>query len=220
MIKACIFDLDGTLLNTLPTISGLGNMALGEFGYEAIDPEEVKYMIGYGSKNLIQAMLERAGGDVDKEFDKVYKAFMKAYNKGVTEGTTPYDGIPELLSELKTRGISVCVFSNKPHIAAVESASLFFGDMIDIIYGAREGVSLKPSSEGLEMIFDELAIDADEALYIGDSEVDMQTGKNAKCFTIGVLWGFRKKDELVDSGADLIVQSPNEILDYVIKHNQ
>ena len=73
MIKMCIFDLDGTLLNTLPTISGIGNMALEEFGYEAIEPEEVKYMIGYGAGNLIRSMLERAGGDLDKEFDKVYK---------------------------------------------------------------------------------------------------------------------------------------------------
>ena len=106
MIKMCIFDLDGTLLNTLPTISGIENMALEEFGYEAIEPEEVKYMIGYGAGNLIRSMLERAGGDLDKEFDKVYKFFMKNYNKGVTEGTKPYDGVPELLSELKTRRVS------------------------------------------------------------------------------------------------------------------
>jgi len=215
MIKMCIFDLDGTLLNTLPTISGIGNMALEEFGYEAIEPEEVKYMIGYGAGNLIRSMLERAGGDLDKEFDKVYKFFMKNYNKGITEGTKPYDGIPELLSELKTMGIKICVFSNKPDIAARESVKLFFGDMIDITHGAREGVALKPSAEGLEQIFDETGILPEECLYIGDTDVDMETGKNGKCLTIGVLWGFRGRSELEAGGADMIVESPAEIADYV-----
>ncbi len=215
MIKMCIFDLDGTLLNTLPTISGLGNMALNEFGYEAIDPEEVKYMIGYGAKRLIRAMLERAGADTDAEFDKVYKFFMKNYNKGVTDGTKPYDGIPELLSDLKTMGIKICVFSNKPDIAARESVKLFFGDMVDITHGARENVALKPSADGLELIFDETGIRADECLYIGDTGVDMETGKNGHCHTIGVLWGFRNRDELEKSGADFIVENPIEISDYL-----
>lgn len=215
MIKACIFDLDGTLLNTLPTISGLGNTALNEFGYESIDMEEVKYMVGYGSKNLIKAMIERAGGNAEKEFDKIYKAFMKAYNKGLTDGTTVYDGISELLSSLKVMGITVCVFSNKPDIAARESVKLFFGDMVDITHGARDEVALKPSSEGLELIFDELGVCADECLYIGDTSVDMQTGKNGGCHTIGVLWGFRDRQELEENGADLIVSTPGEILDFV-----
>lgn len=215
MIKMCIFDLDGTLLNTLPTISGLGNMALREFGYETIDDEEVKYMIGYGSEKLIKAMLERAGADVDAEFDKVYKFFMKNYNKGVTEGTKPYDGIPELLSELKTAGIKLCIFSNKPDTAARESVKLFFGDMIDITHGARDDVALKPSAEGLELIFDETGIGADECLYIGDTSVDMKTGKNGNCRTVGVLWGFRDRRELEENGADVIVETPDGIFDYI-----
>ncbi|MBQ4629973.1 MAG: HAD family hydrolase [Clostridia bacterium] len=215
MIKACIFDLDGTLLNTLFTISSLANNALEKHGIEAIDPEEVKYMIGDGTKKLIGRMLERRNVDLDESFDDVYKSFMKEYDKGVTDGTRPYDGIPELLAELGTMGIEACVLSNKPDKAARETVKLFFGDLIDVTYGARDDVALKPDPEGLEKLFDEIGFSADECLYIGDTAVDMLTGKNGGCFTIGVTWGFRDKKELEENGADVIVDTPREILKYI-----
>ena len=220
MIKACIFDLDGTLLNTLFTISNFANLALEKYGFDSVDPEEVKYMIGNGAKVLIERMLERVGADVEENIDRVYKYFMKEYNKGVTDGTRPYDGIPELLAELSTMDIVAAVLSNKPDIAACESVKLFFGDLIDITHGAREDVPLKPHPEALEKLLEKIGASADECIYIGDTAVDMLTGKNGGCFTIGVTWGFRDRDELEENGADLIVDSPEEILEYIKKNKK
>ncbi|MBR2404083.1 MAG: HAD family hydrolase [Clostridia bacterium] len=212
MIKACIFDLDGTLLDTIPTISHYCNLSLEEFGLGTIEDEEYKYLVGNGAKVLIERALDFVGADKEEYFEKVYKFYTKAYDKDVSYGTKPYDGIPEMLAELKTMGIRTYVLSNKPDFAANEAIKTFLGNLIDATYGGRDGVALKPSTEGVDIVLSENGIKREECLYIGDTSVDMQTGKNALMYTIGVLWGFRKRDELEANGADAIVSQASEIV--------
>ncbi len=215
MIKACIFDLDGTLLNTIPTISYYCNLTLEHFGFEPIEEKKYNYFAGNGAKLLIERTLAHAGADLEKYFEKAFEYYNCEYNKNTTRGTKPFKGICELLDEMKRRGIKTFVLSNKPDFAAKSVIDSFLGDKIDATYGATQGVALKPSTEGLEKIMKEYSVSKSECLYIGDTDVDMQTGKNAGLFTIGVLWGFRDEEELMANGADLIVSNPVEISDYI-----
>ena len=125
----------------------------------------------------------------------------------------------EMLAGLKTLGIDTAVISNKPDFAAVNVVKLFLGELVDIAHGGREGIPLKPAPDGVFEIMEEAGVTADECIYVGDTGTDMETGKNSGIFSIGVLWGFRKEDELLENGADMIVSHPLEILDYAKKCN-
>lgn len=217
MKKLCIFDLDGTLLDTLPTITHYCNLTLREFNLPEIPEERYKYLVGNGAKVLIERMIDEVGAHREKYFDKMFKFYNKEYDKNFSYLTKAYDGIPELLAGLKEMGIGTAVISNKPDFAAVNVVKLLLGDLVDIAHGGRDGILLKPSPEGVYKIFEEASVTADECLYVGDTGTDMETGKNSGIFSIGVLWGFRKEDELLKSGADLIVSHPLEILDYAKK---
>jgi len=211
MTKACIFDLDGTLLNTLTTISHYVNLTLAEFGYPQISEECCKLLVGDGAKLLMERSIREVDGN-PADFDRMFEFYNKAYNSDTTYLTTPYNGIPELLAELKKRGIKTAILSNKPDFATKDVAKAFFGDMISITRGATDDVALKPSPDGIGILLDELGLEKEECIYVGDTSVDMQTGKNAGIFTVGVLWGFRSRAELEESGADMIISSPDEIL--------
>lgn len=219
MKKLCIFDLDGTLLDTLPTISYYCNLSLREFGLPEIEEEKFKYLVGNGAKVLIERMLDEVGADKEEYFDKVYKFYNREYDKNVSYLTKPYDEVPEMLAGLKTLGIGTAVISNKPDFAAVNAVKLFLGELVDIAHGGREGIPLKPAPDGVFEIMEEAGLSADECIYIGDTGTDMETGKNSGIFSIGVLWGFRKEDELLENGADMIVSHPLEILEYAKKCN-
>lgn len=217
MKKLCIFDLDGTLLDTLPTICYYCNLTLREFGLPEIPQERYKYLAGNGAKVLIERMIDEVGESKEKYFDKMFKFYNREYDNNVSYLTKPFDGVPDLLAGLKSIGISTAVISNKPDFAAVNVVKQFLGELVDIAHGGRDGVPLKPSPEGVFKIFEEAGVTADECLYVGDTGTDMETGKNSGIFSIGVLWGFRKEDELLKNGADLIVSHPLEILDYAKK---
>lgn len=219
MKKLCIFDLDGTLLDTLPTISYYCNLSLREFGLPEIEQEKYKYLAGNGAKVLIERMLDEVGADREKYFDRVYKFYNREYDKNVSYLTKPFDGVPEMLAGLKTLGINTAVISNKPDFAAVNVVKLFLGELVDIAHGGREGIPLKPAPDGVFEIMQEAGVSADECIYVGDTGTDMETGKNSGIFSIGVLWGFRKEDELLANGADIIVSDPLEIFDYAKKCN-
>lgn len=220
MIKLCIFDLDGTLLDTLPTIAYYCNHSLKEFDLPVIKQEKFKYLAGNGAKVLVERMLDEVGADREKYFDKVYNFYNKEYDSNVNYLTKPFDEIPEMLAGLKTLGISTAVISNKPDFAAVNVCKNFLGELVDIAHGGREGIPLKPAPDGVFEIMKEAGVTADECLYVGDTGTDMETGKNSGIFSIGVLWGFRKEDELLKNGADLIVSHPLEILDYAKLQNK
>ena len=217
MKKLCIFDLDGTLLDTLPTIAHYCNLTLREFALPEIPEERYKYLAGNGAKVLIERMIDEVGADREEYFDKMFKFYNKEYDKNVSYLTKAFDGVPELLTGLKEIGINTAVISNKPDFAAVNVVKLFLGDLIDIAHGGRDGIPLKPAPQGVFKIFEEAGVVADECLYVGDTGTDMETGKNSGIFSIGVLWGFRKEDELLENGADMIVSHPLEILEYAKK---
>ena len=217
MKKLCIFDLDGTLLDTLPTISYYCNLTLREFGLPEIPRERYKYLAGNGAKVLLERMIDEVGADREEYFDKMFKFYNKEYDKNVSYLTKAFDGVPELLAGLKEMGISTAVLSNKPDFAAVNVVKLFLGDLIDIAHGGRDSIALKPAPDGVFKIFEEASVSADECIYVGDTGTDMKTGKNSGIFSVGVLWGFRKEDELLENGADMIVSHPLEILEYVKK---
>lgn len=210
--KAVIFDLDGTLLDTLETLAYYGNQTLEKYGIAPYEKDAYRYMIGNGAKVLIQRMLEGRGAGT--LFDAAYKTYIDAYNADTLYKTEIYPGIEALLAALRERGIRLAVLSNKPHEATVPILKSFFGaDTFDEMRGAMEGVPIKPDPTAALQIADALDIPPAECLYVGDTAVDMETGKRAGFYTIGVLWGFRDEAELRSGGADKIIKNPAEILD-------
>ncbi len=219
MIKACIFDMDGTVADTITTISYFANKALNKSGFPSIDVDTYKILVGEGAKVLVKRMLDTVGVSQDY-FDEVSKEYNTTYNNDFLYLTKPYDGILDMIEKLNEMGIKVTIFSNKPHETAIQvSDALFPKGSIDICYGAREGVALKPNPQGVYEILEKLDVKPEECLYIGDTGTDMLTGKAAGLYTIGVLWGFRGRKELEDNGADAIIKHPAEIIDIVKRFN-
>ena len=162
-------------------------------------------------------MLAEAGADTPENFEKVGKAYDDAYEADPLYETKPYDGIIELLDKLKESGIKIAVLTNKPDNVAQDVVKLFFGDRFDLVYGQRAGVKIKPDPEAALLIAKELCADISETVFIGDTYVDISTGKNAGMRSIGVLWGFRDEEELRNAGADYIVSRADEISDIILK---
>ncbi len=213
MIKCCIFDLDGTILNTIDAITHFVNKTLQNHQIEEITVDECKYFIGDGARLLIERSLA-SKGITDKNLnERVLSEYNSSYDKDPFYITRPYDGIPELLSSLKQMGIRLAVLSNKPHTTTVSLVNHFFGGVFDIVYGGRSGVPLKPNAAAADEIISTLGVKSTETVWIGDTATDVNTGKNlGVCKNIGVLWGFRKYDELHSAGATHIVENPYEIL--------
>ncbi len=213
MTKICIFDLDGTLLDTIKTIKHYGDLALKEFGIQEIPEDTYKILVGTGIKNLIKGMLEYRGCYTEELFSKVFKVYDDAYNANTFFKTEIYKGIKETLKELKAKGIKVAIVSNKPDFAAKEVVEYFFGkDCFDYVTGQKPNGPLKPDPQEVLNIISTYNLEKGECVYIGDTGTDMKTGKNAGLYTVGVLWGFRKRDELTENGADTIISTPEELL--------
>lgn len=214
MIKCCIFDLDGTLLNTLTTITYYVNLTTKKRGIAPITEEECKGFIGNGALNLMRRTLA-SKGIVDEEMSvELWKEYMDEYNVDSMYLTVPYDGIPELLSSLKEKGILLGVLSNKQDSSTQDVVNKILPGLFDRVRGDRaDSTPLKPAPDGLFNMMEELGVKADEVLYIGDTSVDMKTGKAAGVKkTVGVLWGFRSREELIESGADVLAQRAEDIL--------
>lgn len=214
MKKLCLFDLDGTLMNTIGTIAGYANRALTEAGLRAFAEEDYKYFVGNGARLLIERALKAQNAMTEENFKRVFARYNELYDGAPYEGSAPYDGICALLSDLAARGILTAVLSNKPDFATRAVVSHFFPDhTFSAVHGGRDGVPLKPSPEGALLLLKELGdISPSEVLYIGDTAVDMDTGRAAGFETVGVLWGFRKEDELRAHHAAHIVSDAREIL--------
>lgn len=213
MIRCAIFDLDGTLLDTITTITHYVNLVLDRHGIPVISEDECKYFVGNGARKLIDRVMEsRKITDSDTAL-RVYEEYNREYNADTLYLTKPYDGIKELLLALKERKISLAVLSNKPDEATKDIIPAFFPNTFAIVHGGRDGIMLKPAPDGVLEILDELGASPDELMYVGDTNVDMFTGKNAGArMTVGVSWGFRTREELKESGADVIVDTPSEII--------
>ncbi|OYP12817.1 phosphoglycolate phosphatase [Lachnotalea glycerini] len=214
MYKACIFDLDGTLTDSVESIAYSANRAIQEYGFNPNPVEAYKMFAGDGADKMLKRSLIAAGDTNLFYFEQVKQRFQDLFAKDCMYMVKPYDGIVELLIELKNKNIKLAVLSNKPHNRAVDVVETIFGkNYFDIIIGQSDHINKKPSPDGALIIADELSLLTNECLYIGDTDTDMLTGKAANMFTVGVTWGFRDRQELIENHADYIIDSPLELLE-------
>ncbi len=210
---ACVFDLDGTLADTLPSLAFSVSAMLKELGLPPIDNETCARFIGNGARKLVERSLDFAGGDPAAQLDDAIKRYLRIFAEGCTYHVTPYPGIPELLQDLKSRGVLLAVFSNKPHAQTVKVIDTVFGEgVFDAVEGQKAEVPRKPDPAGLLQILAALSVEKENVLYVGDSDVDIKTGRNAGVKTASVTWGFRTREQLMEAGAKLFVDRPEEIL--------
>lgn len=210
--RACIFDLDGTLADTLQSIAYFSNGTLAAFGLPPIETEEYKQMVGNGASLLIRRMLDRVGaGFSPEETARVRAEYDRRYESEPMKLVVAYPGMPELLARLKERGIKVGILSNKPDNMAKAVAAELYGGLPDAVYGQRDGVPIKPDPAGALDLAAELGVRPKDVLYIGDTWVDMDTGRSAGMDTCGVLWGFRDREELLSHGARYLAANAEEL---------
>ena len=209
-----IFDLDGTLLDTLNDLYQSVNYAMNECGFPLHTLEDVRCFVGNGVRMLmIRAIPD---GDKNPRFEEAFDIFQKHYLQHSLDTTRPYPGIEEMLSQLKKRGKRLAVVSNKLDVATKELISHFFGNLIDVAIGENEsaGVRKKPAPDTVDEALRQLGVGKEGAVYVGDSDVDLQTAVNSKLPCISVLWGFRDRDFLNVHGASVYAETPEEILDF------
>lgn len=211
MIKNVIFDMDGTILNTLDDLCDSVNFMLSECGYDSVTLDEVRGFVGNGVKLLVKRALKK---DVcDDEFDRCMSVFSAHYDKNKENKTAPYDGILDLMRELKGMGIGMAVLSNKYDAAVKELTNRLFGEYIEVAIGESESVRPKPLPDGVKLAMDMLGAKNYDTVYIGDSDVDYMTAFNSDLPFIGVTWGFREESLLCSLGARYIARVPHDIID-------
>jgi phosphoglycolate phosphatase len=215
MKKLVIFDLDGTLLNTIEDLGQAANYALERNGFATHSMASYPYFVGNGVRRLITRVLPEDARD-DETIDRVLGDFLEHYDEHCTDFTKHYIGMPELLQDLRDMGVAMAVASNKYQKAVDKIIPHFFPDIKFIaVEGHREGVNVKPDPSVIFSILSQAKVSKADTLYIGDSGVDMEAGRRACVDTVGVTWGFRSKKELVEYHADAIVNNPVDILDIV-----
>lgn len=216
MKKAVIFDLDGTLADTIASITYCGNLALSRFGLSSFGEEDYKRFVGDGAAMLVRRALLAAGDERLEHFDEVYEAYLEIFAKDCMYQVKPYEGICALLEELKRLSVRIAVLSNKPDRDSLRVVEALFGKgYFDFVQGQRADIPRKPDPAGVYRIMEAFGLSAGDFLYVGDSGVDMKTGRAAGIFTVGVLWGFRDRKELVENGADAVISKPLELLSHL-----
>lgn len=207
-----IFDLDGTLLDTLGDLAASVNYAMRTHGMPEHSVDEVRLFVGNG----VLRLMERAvpGGAAHPAFEAAFATFRRHYMEHSLDTTRPYEGIPELLQELKRRGRHTAVVSNKFDAATKELCRHFFPDTIDVAVGEHEaeGIRKKPAPDTVLQALSQLGVGQEGAVYVGDSDVDIQTARNSGLPCISVLWGFRDREFLLAHGAETFVSQPSELL--------
>lgn len=212
MIQGAIFDLDGTILNTVPALQRSMNLTLKEFGLPGISEEEVKRFVGNGSRNYVIRSLRRFGKEDPALTETVYRRYLEVFDGNSTFGIRPYEGMPEALKALKERGILLAVLSNKPQKQVEDNIRTCYGERLFAqVRGELPGVPLKPDPASLKKLLSGLGLAPEKCLYFGDTATDMETGTAAGLITIGVLWGYREREELEAWHPAGIVRKPEEI---------
>lgn len=212
MYKACIFDLDGTLCDSVESIAYCGNQALRELGLREGTLEDYKRFVGDGVDVLMQRLLRFGGDEEYTHFEELKKRYMEYFREGCMYHVVPYPGMTEALEKLKAQGAKLAVLSNKPHANTKDVIETVFGTgYFDYILGQSERFPRKPDPSAARYIAQELGALPEECLYIGDTGTDMQTGTAAGMYTIGVLWGFRGQQELEEKGADQVIAHPSRL---------
>lgn len=207
--KITVFDMDGTILNTLDDLKDSLNFTLDHFGYPKRTLEEVRRFVGNGIMKLIERGVPASTSE--EKIKEAYSFFIEYYSAHCADKTKPYTGITELLKKLRKDGIKTAVVSNKADIAVKELCDKYFKGLFDISIGEREGVRRKPAPDSVNEVLNQLGFSREEAVYIGDSDVDVETAKNADMVCIGVEWGFRDRELLIEKGADYIVSDTEEL---------
>lgn len=210
-----IFDLDGTILNTLDDLADAVNYALKYYHYPLRTYEEIRRFVGNGVKLLIQRAVPK---DINNEqFEQTFELFKNYYSKNLHNKTRPYEGIINLMETLKQQNINMGIVSNKYQSAVSLLNKDFFKEYIDVAIGTRENMKTKPDPEAVDLAIQELGLDKkkDIIYYVGDSDVDIMTARNANLPIISVTWGFRTREELVSFNPDYLIDSPEEILSII-----
>ena len=217
MIKGCLFDLDGTLLDTLKSIRYYLNYTLEKYGIRTLSEEETKIFVGKGAKNLVERSMAAAGidflsGEGAELLSKVHPEYVALYDANPEYLTEPYAYITEAVDELYKSGIKLAVISNKPDTTVKQLVERSFPGKFEIVEGGSDRFPLKPDAAWPLSICERLSLSPSEVAYFGDTSTDMKTAKNfGAALAVGVSWGFRSEEELISNGADVIISSPSEI---------
>lgn len=214
MYKLAVFDMDGTILDTLEDLKDSTNFALEKCGYPTRSYDEVRRFVGNGIRKLIERAVPE--GLTTEQIDRVHEVFTEHYKVHCADKTKAYDGIKPLLEKLRASGVKTAVVSNKADYGVQELCKEYFDGLFDYAVGEREGIRRKPAPDAVNEALRVLGIDKSEAVYIGDSDVDFETAKNAELPCISVLWGFRDEEFLREKGATLFVRDPAEIYDIIM----
>ena len=209
--QACIFDLDGTLLDTLQDLANSVNIALEDVGQPVRTVEEVRAFVGNGVRKLMQRAVPE-GTDEDLG-ERIYERFLEVYDREKNHYTKPYDGILELIALLKARGIACAVLSNKNDDAVAALCEAHFPNCFEFTQGMRPGVAPKPAPDALFALCTRMGINPEDAVYIGDSEVDVKTAQAAGMRLVAVTWGFRSREMLAKTGAKEMIDAPRELIE-------
>ncbi len=212
--KLAIFDMDGTILDTLEDLADSLNHILQAEHYPERTIDEVRNFVGNGIRKLIERALPKDA--TQDEIQRIFELFLPYYQKHSAIKTKPYDGILPLLKELRVKGIATAVVSNKADVAVQELCQVYFSDLFDFSIGEKAGNNRKPAPDAVYETLDTLHFSKSEAVYIGDSDVDLATARNSGLDCIAVSWGFRSEDFLKEQGADCIVHAPKQILDIMM----
>lgn len=212
MIRACIFDLDGTLANTLDSMAYVANEILRNMGLKEQPTDNFKYYSGEGADMLVRRCLVDAGDPELKHYEEVRRIYRQKFDEDPLYKVVPYDGIITTLQQLKDHGAKLAVCSNKPHEAAVKVIAKMFPGYFDLVIGQSDKIRRKPAPDGPLKAAAEFGVKPEECMYVGDTRTDMLTGTAAGMFTVGALWGFRDREELETSGAQIVAEKPLDLL--------
>lgn len=225
MIRYVIFDLDGTLLDTLDDLADSMNHVLAANGFPERTVDEVRRFVGNGVKRLVSLAIPapESGWDFGTETreevtERLFSEMSRYYADHCEEKTKPYDGILSMLAELKEAGIHLAVVSNKIDLAVKELNEKYFGDLLEEAMGEKPGIRRKPAPDMVLAVMKELGADPADTIYVGDSEVDIETARNTGVPCISVTWGFRPEEELIAAGAEHLVRTPEELVKLTV-HN-
>lgn len=217
MYNACIFDLDGTLLNTLPTIAHYSNRTLIHFGFSPLLMEQYQLLCRLPYPEFYQTLLRLGGcpaGQVDELWDQAGQHDQQIYLEDPLHLTQPFAGIPETLQELQKRNVTLAVLTNKPHAAAAALVEKLFPETFDLCVGHQAGSISKPDPRALLDLAEKLNYAKEECVYVGDTDIDVKTAVSAQVFSIAALWGYQDEDILAPHHPDVMIAHPREILQY------
>ena len=214
MIKAVLFDLDGTLADSLIDLADGVNRAISQKGFPTHEVEAFKYFVGDGIPKMIERALPEEHRNANM-VNEIKDIFLPYYAVHYADNTYAYAGMPQLVNTLKNQGFIVAVVTNKEQDMANEVVTSLYGDVFDLIFGKRDGIPAKPDPTAALMAMEELGVKPHECVFIGDSGMDVATAVNSGAVPVGELWGFRKEDELLANGAKYIISKPEELLEII-----